>query len=154
MFEHNKQPLATREIFLRRLIKFVAIAFALAAVSLLIGILGYHYLEKLSWIDSLLNASMILSGMGPAAILKTSAGKLFASFYALFSGMIFLAAAGIIITPILHRFLHIFHVEASKASAPKAVEKTTAKTSTRAKASPKNHKHDDEDHRPKTLLDF
>jgi hypothetical protein len=80
-------------------------------ISLLIGILGYHYLEGLSWIDSLVNASMLLGGMGPVNQLHTTAGKIFASFYALFSGMVLLVAVSILIAPIFHRFLHHFHLE-------------------------------------------
>ena len=79
--------------------------------SLLIGMVGYHFLESLSWIDSLLNASMILGGMGPVNPLQTDAGKIFASFYALYSGIILLASVGILVTPIFHRFMHRFHLE-------------------------------------------
>ena len=74
--------------------------------------LGYHALENLSWIDSFLNASMILGGMGPVNELKTEAGKLFAGLYALFSGIVFLVIAGIIFAPLVHRLLHRFHFEA------------------------------------------
>ncbi len=90
------------------------IGLALLAISLIIGMLGYHFLENLSWLDSLLNASMILGGMGPVNELKTEAGKLFASFYALYSGIILLASVGILITPIFHRFLHHFHLAEDK----------------------------------------
>jgi hypothetical protein len=110
-FEHRKEPLATTGEFFRRMARFAALATGIILVSLGIGILGYHYLEGLSWIDSLLNASMILGGMGPVAPLRTDAGKLFASFYALFSGMVFLVAVGVLIAPIFHRFLHHFHLE-------------------------------------------
>jgi hypothetical protein len=79
--------------------------------SLGIGILGYHYLESLSWIDSLLNASMILGGMGPVNELRTNAGKVFASFYALYSGIVLLASVGVLAAPIFHRFMHRFHLE-------------------------------------------
>jgi hypothetical protein len=79
-------------------------------LSLLMGILGYHFSEGLSWIDSLLNASMILSGMGPVNEINTNAGKIFASLYSLFSGIIFLASVGIFFVPIYHRFLHKFHL--------------------------------------------
>ena len=72
---------------------------------------GYHYTEGLPWLDSLLNASMILGGMGPVDVVRTSAGKWFASFYALFSGMVLLVAAGVLIAPVVHRFLHRFHLE-------------------------------------------
>jgi hypothetical protein len=90
------------------------IGLALLLVSLGFGIVGYHTLEGLSWIDSMLNASMILGGMGPVNSLKTEAGKLFASFYALYSGVILLASVGILITPIFHRFLHRFHLADEK----------------------------------------
>jgi hypothetical protein len=110
-FEHRKEPLASTRDFLRRMIRFAVLAAGIILVSLGIGIVGYHYLEGLSWIDSLLNASMILGGMGPVAPLQTTAGKLFASFYALFSGMVFLVAVGVLIAPIFHRFLHHFHIE-------------------------------------------
>jgi hypothetical protein len=76
-----------------------------------LGTFGYHYLEGLPWIDAELNASMILSGMGPVAELHTTAGKLFASFYALFSGVAFIAIAGVLLAPVYHRFLHQFHLE-------------------------------------------
>ena len=72
--------------------------------------LGYHFLEQLTWLDSLLNASMILGGMGPVDNIETAAGKVFASIYALYSGVILLASVGILITPIFHRFLHRFHL--------------------------------------------
>lgn len=110
-FEHSKEPLASTGEFLRRMARFTFLAVGIILVSLGIGIIGYHYLEGLSWIDSLLNASMILGGMGPVASLQTNAGKLFASFYALFSGMIFLVAVGVLIAPVFHRFLHHFHIE-------------------------------------------
>ena len=79
--------------------------------SLVLGMLGYHYLESLSWIDSLLNAAMILGGMGPVNPLQTNAGKIFASLYALYSGIILLASVGLLFTPMFHRFMHRFHLE-------------------------------------------
>ena len=85
---------------------------SLLAVGLGIGMLGYHFLEKLSWLDAFADAAMILSGMGPLGPLQTSAGKLFAGFYALFSGLLFLTVAGIILAPLGHRLLHKFHLEA------------------------------------------
>ena len=111
MFEDYKKPLASKKIFLRRVVFFIILAIVVTSASLSIGIIGYHNLENLSWIDSLLNASMILGGMGPVAILQTDAGKLFASFYALFSGTIFLVTVGILVAPVFHRFLHKFHLE-------------------------------------------
>jgi hypothetical protein len=76
-----------------------------------VGILGYHFLVGLGWIDALLNASMILGGMGPVDPVSGSSGKIFASFYALYSGLVVLAVAGLIFAPIFHRFLHHFHIE-------------------------------------------
>jgi hypothetical protein len=111
MFEHHSQPLATRSEFTRRMLRYSLVTGGIILSSLVIGTLGYHYLESLSWIDSLLNASMILGGMGPVNALRTNAGKLFASFYALYSGIILLASVGILVTPIFHRFLHRFHLE-------------------------------------------
>ena len=110
MYEHHKQPLAKQSVFMKRLAFNGIASLILLVFSLGIGMLGYHFLENLSWIDSLLNASMILGGMGPVAQLQTVAGKLFASFYALYSGMILLASVGILVTPIFHRFLHRFHL--------------------------------------------
>ncbi len=110
-FEHHRQPLASRGVFVRRMARYVALSIAIILVSLMIGIVGYHVTEGLSWIDSLLNASMILGGMGPVDPIRTVAGKLFASFYALFSGMVFLVAVGVLIAPAFHRFLHRFHLE-------------------------------------------
>ena len=112
MFEHSKQPLASRAVFLRRLLRFGSFAFGIILVSLGIGILGYHFIVGLDWIDSLLNASMLLGGMGPIDIdLKTTGAKLFASFYAIFSGVVFLVSIGILTTPLFHRFLHHFHLD-------------------------------------------
>ncbi len=114
MYEHHKQPLATRREFLLRLGLNVVVGFIILIVSLAIGMAGYHYLEGLSWIDSLLNASMILGGMGPVNPLRTDAGKIFASFYALYSGVVLLASVGVLAAPIFHRFLHHFHLADDK----------------------------------------
>lgn len=114
MYERHRQPLASRKVFVRRLAFNGLIGLLLLAFSLGIGMIGYHNLEGLSWIDSLLNASMILGGMGPVNPLKTDAGKLFASFYALYSGVVLLASVGVLAAPILHRFLHRFHLADEK----------------------------------------
>ncbi len=111
MFEHHTQPLATPAEFAQRMLRYSSITAGIILFSLVIGILGYHYFESLSWIDSLLNASMILGGMGPVNALQTNAGKIFASFYALYSGIVLLASVGILVTPIFHRFMHRFHLE-------------------------------------------
>jgi hypothetical protein len=110
MYENHNQPLAETSVFAKRLALNGTIGFILLLFSLGIGMFGYHFLEGLSWLDSLLNASMILGGMGPVSPLQTDAGKVFASFYALYSGVVLLAAVGILVTPILHRFMHHFHL--------------------------------------------
>ena len=114
MYEHRKQPLASRKVFARRLAFNGIMGAAMILIALCIGVLGYHFLEGLSWIDALLNASMILGGMGPVNALQTTAGKLFASFYALFSGVVFIAAMGVLAAPIFHRFMHRFHLDVDK----------------------------------------
>jgi hypothetical protein len=111
MFERTKEPLLPRHKYLRRLARHGLFAASIIAFSLIIGISGYHFLEGLSWIDSVLNAAMILGGMGPVNELHTATGKLFAAAYALFSGAIFLVAVGVLFAPIFHRFLHRFHLE-------------------------------------------
>ena len=114
MYEHHRQPLASRKVFASRLMRNGVIGLAIVFFSLIIGMLGYHFIENLSWLDSLRNASMILSGMGPVNPVQTDAGKLFASFYALYSGVVPLAAAGVLAAPIFHRFLHRFHLADEK----------------------------------------
>ena len=111
MFEHHRRPLLSKAQFRRRVAGSVAAAAAILVASLGAGIAGYHFLETLPWIDALLNAAMILGGMGPVHELRTTAGKLFATCYALFSGIVFITVAAIILAPILHRFLHRFHLE-------------------------------------------
>ena len=110
-FERRHEPLLPPGRFLMRMARWGAIAGAVVAVSLAIGVCGYHFLERMPWIDALLNASMILGGMGPVDSLHTRAGKLFASAYALYSGLAIISVAGILITPIVHRLLHRFHLE-------------------------------------------
>ena len=111
MFEHYHEPLLPKIVFYKRFLRSVGIGIVIIIGSLLLGILGYHVTEGLSWLDSLLNASMILSGMGPVQELHTASGKLFASFYALFSGVAFITSVGVIFAPVFHRFLHKFHLE-------------------------------------------
>ena len=110
MYEHRTSPLLPRRAFFARLGRSFALGLAIITASLGIGMAGYHFLEGLSWLDSFANASMILSGMGPLAPLQTSAGKLFAGCYALFSGLAFLTSAGVVFAPVVHRFLHKFHL--------------------------------------------
>ena len=106
MYEHTSKPLLPRHHFLRRMRNHFLFATTIVFASLGLGIAGYRFTEGLAYIDALLNASMILGGMGPVNELHTSAGKLFASFYALFSGMLFLVVAGIMVAPVAHRMLH------------------------------------------------
>jgi len=106
------KPLPPRDVFFRRLIASAAVGLGLVAVSLAVGMAGYHGYEGLPWIDAFLNASMILSGMGPLLSPVTTGGKLFAGFYALYSGLAVLVIAGVIFAPVVHRFLHRFHMEA------------------------------------------
>lgn len=110
IFETRSQPLAPRRVFAVRMLGSLLLSSGVVALSLGLGTWGYHIFGRLSWLDSLLNAAMILTGMGPVAQLESSAGKLFAVFYCLFSGIVFLSLMAIILTPIYHRVLHRFHL--------------------------------------------
>lgn len=110
-FEHRDKPVIPQGPFLKRLCLHALIGSLFVLSSLLIGIVGYHYLEGMAWIDALLNASMIAGGMGPVDVLKTDAGKIFASVYAVYSGMVLIAASGLLLAPVFHRILHRFHYE-------------------------------------------
>ena len=109
MYETRTRPLLSRKHFLQRMAQHGSIAFGVLAASLLLGMAGYAWFEQLGWTDAFLNASMILGGMGPVDLPKTEGGKLFAGAYALFSGLVFLGAASIVIAPLAHRMLHRFH---------------------------------------------
>jgi hypothetical protein len=111
MYEHRTERLLTRIEFLFRVARHFLISLGVIAAALGVGVLGYHFIEGLSWIDALVNASMILGGMGPVNDLNTIGGKLFASFYALFSGLIFIFIVGLLLAPFAHRLLHRFHWE-------------------------------------------
>src|SRR5260370_34297315 len=111
MYEHRKQPLLSVAKFSERVIRHFILALLVLAVGLGIGILGYHCLGELNWIDSLLNASMILGGMGPVDALHSSAAKIFASCYALFSGLAFIGIASLIGAPLPRRILHRFNLD-------------------------------------------
>ena len=103
--------LMPRHLFYRRVARSALIAALLIGGSLGIGVLGYHFAAGLGWLDSLLNASMILTGMGPVDPVTSAAGKIFASAYALFSGVAFLTIVAVLLAPVVHRFLHRFHLE-------------------------------------------
>jgi hypothetical protein len=109
--EKRHDALLPRDKFLHRQVRYIAAAGLVVGISLGVGILGYHVFGSLPWIDSLLNAAFILTGMGPVDPMKTVAGKLFASGYAIFSGIAFLSTIGILMTPIAHRILHRFHLQ-------------------------------------------
>ena len=114
MFEHRRQPLLPRRVFYGRLALSAGIGLVIVVVSLAIGMAGYHFLEKMTWLDAFVNAAMILSGMGPIGDLKTTGAKIFAGVYALYSGLALILIAGIVLAPIVHRFLHKFHLESGK----------------------------------------
>jgi len=111
MFERRHEKLAPISVFVRRMAASVVMAGILIAVALFIGVMGYHLIAGFDWVDSLLEASMILGGMGPVNALATTEAKMFASGYALFSGLVFIAIMGIVLAPVTHRMLHKFHID-------------------------------------------
>lgn len=111
MFESRKKPIISRQAYFRRLIRNFFFSSILIFVALAIGTIGYHGFCGQSWVDSFYNASMILTGMGPATPLTSDGAKLFGSFYALFSGIVFLGTITIVIAPVIHRMLHTFHID-------------------------------------------
>jgi len=110
-FEHHRQPLLSKKAFLIRVLRYGGFALGIVLGSLAVGIIGYHLTEGMGWLDALVNAAMILGGMGPVSELHSDGGKLFASLYALFSGIVFLMAVGVFLAPIVHRLYHRFHLE-------------------------------------------
>jgi len=114
MYESRHHPLLPRHKFYARMRRHSLLSFIALGGSMLIGMAGYHFLEDLGWVDSYVNAAMILSGMGPLDPIKTTAGKLFAGTYSLFSGVVFLTTVGFFLMPIIHRLLHKFHLESAR----------------------------------------
>jgi hypothetical protein len=114
MYERHYQRPIPRHHFVRRLILHFLGALALVIFSLFVGMIGYQYYEDLPWRDAFLNSAMLLGGMGPVNFPQTDGGKLFAGFYALYAGLVFLIAAGLIVAPALHRMMHLFHWEDKK----------------------------------------
>lgn len=110
-FEHHNQPLLPRKDFYIRQVKHFLVVLAIIGGSLLWGMLGYHFIENMPWVDAFLNTAMLLGGMGPVDQLHTSAGKVFAGIYALYSGIVFLIIAGVLFAPLFHRMLHRFHLD-------------------------------------------
>lgn len=111
LFEHHKKPLLAKGRYFNRVAVFAFYSFALIIFSLVIGTAGYHSLAMLSWEDSFLNASMILTGMGPVSEMPDTMAKVFSALYAIYSGVAFLGIAGIMFAPVVHRFLHVLHIE-------------------------------------------
>jgi hypothetical protein len=110
-FERHHDDLAPVSVFVKRLVGSLAMAVGLILFVLVIGITGYHYIGGFNLVDSLLEASMILGGMGPVNQLSSDGAKIFASVYALFSGLVFIAVMGLVLAPVVHRILHKFHVD-------------------------------------------
>jgi hypothetical protein len=110
-FEGRRHPLAPAPVFRRRMITSMGLAGGVLGASLGIGVAGYHWCGGLRWLDALVNASMILGGMGPVDPITRPAGKWFASAYALYSGVALLTSVGILFAPAVHRVLHKFHIE-------------------------------------------
>ncbi len=111
MYEHHQQPILPRPRFVKRVVSHVAMALFTVVIALAIGTIGYHFLGKLGWVDALLNASMILGGMGPVNDLNDTPAKLFAAAYALFSGLLFIGILGVVLAPFAHRLMHTLHVD-------------------------------------------
>ncbi len=111
MYEHRRSPPLPYRRFALRLLRHFALAAALLALSLCLGMAGYEHYEHLPWRDAFLNSAMLLGGMGPVNNPLTPAGKLFAGCYALYAGLIFIVTAGIMLAPVVHRMLHLFHCD-------------------------------------------
>ena len=114
MFEHRRQALLPRRVFYTRLARCAAMGLLIIIGSLGLGMLGYHWFAQMSWLDAFVNAAMLLSGMGPLDPLQSTQARLFAGFYALYSGLALITSTGIIFAPLIHRFLHKFHLEEGK----------------------------------------
>lgn len=110
-FEHKNQPLAHKKVYYKRLLTSFSISALFILFSLLLGVAGYCYFARLHWVDALLNASMILTGMGPVNPMPDDASKIFASVYAIYSGVAFLSSIAVFLSPVVHRFMHRLHIE-------------------------------------------
>jgi hypothetical protein len=114
MYESRTHPPISRKRFIRRVLLHTVSALAFLLFSLLLGMTGYAYFERLPWIDGFVNSAMLMGGMGPVDMPRTDGGKLFAGLYALYAGLGFLIAAGLVLTPVVHRVMHKFHWEQDK----------------------------------------
>ena len=110
VYEHRHQPLLSRRQFVVRLVRHVVFASLILAVSLAVGMAGYRVFERLEWVSAFLNSAMLLGGMGPVDAPQTRGGKLFAGFYALYAGLVFIVVGGLVVAPALHRLLHRVHL--------------------------------------------
>lgn len=111
MYEKKTQPLASQRVFFIRMGRNMFFMFMLIVFSLVVGVIGYHYLAGAEWVDAFHNASMILSGMGPVITIENETGKIFSSCYALFSGLVFVTNIGVLLAPVMHRIMHSVHLE-------------------------------------------
>jgi hypothetical protein len=119
VFEHAGEPVLSRAAFRRRLLASTGLGLMMLAASLLLGMIGYRITEGLSWVDSFLNASMLMGGEGPIDHQRGTAGKLFEGFYALYCGLAVITIAAIIFAPVVHRFLHKLHKGYPPAAGPR-----------------------------------
>lgn len=110
-FDTLKDPLPSQGVFLGRLAVNILVALALIGIALAVGMVGYHVIENMAWIDAYLNSAMLLGGMGPVDTMKTDAGKLFSGTYAIACGIIFIVASGVVLAPVFHRVLHAIHAD-------------------------------------------
>lgn len=120
LYEHRTEPLLSRRAFAYRVWQHFLVALAVILASLIIGMVGYHILAHFGWIDSFLNAAMLLGGMGPVGDISTGAGKIFAGCYALYAGLVLIVSAGVLLTPVLHRVMHRLHLEGRDATLRKS----------------------------------
>jgi hypothetical protein len=124
MFEHRTQPVLPRAAFVRRVLKHAGLAIAIVLASLLAGAIGYRACEHWNWTDATLNAAMILGGMGPVDPVRSEGGKIFATVYALYSGLVVIALIGVVLLPFMHRLMHVFHLEFDAPDEPVERERT------------------------------
>ena len=123
MFENRHAPLLSGVAFAWRVLCHAAVAFGIVAAALGVGVAGYRFTEGMPWIDAIVNAAMILGGMGPVGELHTDAGKLFAAAYALFAGLMFIVIVGVLFAPVFHRFLHRLHLDMADEDSPDGKDK-------------------------------
>jgi hypothetical protein len=118
LFEHHREPLVSRKVFLRRMARCAGLAFLLLSASVFLGAAVYRGVEGFSWVDAVLNAVMVMTGLGLTDPLHTDLAKIFTSFYAIATAIVFYVVLGILFAPLIHRFLHSFHLDLDKAPSP------------------------------------